>query len=152
DGGPADTARLADWSARLEALDGDGGAEDGALAREVAGGADAPAAPPALGLLALWLQPAGEARFSERALKDLTALWSLTHDPWYTWPPEVPGAVAALFAAARDGDWPRLADEAARVLRRGPDLSGVSRSAGEEFRACLQRLARRRGQRTRARR
>jgi len=140
--------RLADWSARVEALDSD--AEDDALYREV--NAAAPAGPPALALLALWLQPAGESRFAERALKDLTTLWALTHDPWYTWPAGVAAEVAGLIAAARDGDWPRLADAAARTLRRNPDLSGVGRAAGEEFRAALQRLAHRRGQRTRARR
>jgi hypothetical protein len=142
--------RLADWSARLEGLDA--GGADAALYREVSVAAAAPAAPPALGLLALWLQPAGESRFSERALKDLTLLWALTHDPWYTWPASVPAEVAGLIAAAREGDWPRMADAAARVLRRCPDLSGVSRSDGDDFRAALQRLARRRGQRNRARR
>jgi hypothetical protein len=142
--------RLADWSARLEALDVDGA--DGALYREVSVAAGAPAAPPALGLLALWLQPAGESRFSERALKDLTLLWALTNDPWYSWPAGVAGLVAGLIAAAREGDWPRLADAAAGALRRLPDLSGVSRADGDDFRAALQRLARRRGQRNRARR
>ncbi len=149
-GGAVPSRRLGDWSARLEALDGD--AEDGALHGEVSRLAAAPDAPPALGLLALWLQPAAESRFSERALKDLTALWALTHDPWYSWPAGVPPEVAGLIAAARCGDWPRLADAALRLLRRGVDLSGVSRSAGEEFRAALQRLAYRRGQRSRARR
>ncbi len=143
-------ARLADWSGRLEGLDGD--AEDAALYAEVSARAAAAAAPPALGQLALWLQPAAESRFSERALKDLTLLWSLTHDPWYSWPAGVPPEVAGLIAAAREGDWPRLADSAARLLRRGTDLSGLSRSAGDEFRAALQRLAHRRGQRSRARR
>jgi hypothetical protein len=150
DHGGVTPRRLADWSLRLEGLEAEG--EDGALYREVSVAADAPAAPPALGLLALWLQPAGESPFSERALKDLTLLWALTHDPWYTWPAEVPAEVAGLIAAAREGDWPRLADAATRMMRRGPDLSGVSRSDGDDFCAALQRLARRRGQRHRARR
>jgi hypothetical protein len=141
---------VADWPGRLEAMDV--GGEDEALYREVSVAADTPAAPPALGLLALWLQSAGESRFSERALKDLTLLWSLTHDPWYTWPAGVPAQVAGLIAAAREADWPRLADAAARLFRRAPDLSGVGRTAGEELRAALQRLARRRGQRNRMRR
>jgi hypothetical protein len=149
-GSAVPAARLADWTARLEGLDGD--TEDAALHGEVSSHAAIPTAPPALGLLALWVQPAGESRFSERALKDLTLLWSLTHDPWYAWPSGVPPEVAGLIAAAREGDWPRLADGAGRLLRAGPDLSGVSRSAGEEFRAALQRLSRRRGQRLRARR
>jgi hypothetical protein len=149
--GPAAPAqRLADWSSRVEGLEGD--AEDDALFAEVEARAAAPAAAPALGLLALWLQPAAESTFSERALKDLTLLWSLTHDPWYTWPADVPAQVAGLIAAARAGDWPRLSDAATRLLRHGPDLSGVSRSAGEEFRAALQRLAHRRGRRSRTRR
>ena len=122
DGGAAvPAARLADWAARLEGLDGD--ADDAALHAEVGAPPPPPAAPPALGLLALWLQPAGESRFSERALKDLTLLWSLTHDPWYAWPAGVPPEVAGLIAAAREGDWPRLADGAARLLRGGADLS-----------------------------
>jgi hypothetical protein len=146
DGGQA----VADWPARLEGLDA--GTDDEALSREVSAAAAEPGAPPALTLLALWLQPAGESRFSERALKDLTLLWSLTHDPWYTWPAGVPAAVAGLVAAAREGDRPRLADAAARVLRQSPDLSGVGRAAAEDFRAALQRLARRRGQRNRTRR
>jgi hypothetical protein len=150
DGHAVPAARLADWCARLEALDGD--AEDAALYAEVSARAAARGAPPALGLLALWLRPAAESRFSQRALKDLTLLWSLTHDPWYAWPSGVPPEVSALVAAAREEDWPRLADGAARLLRSGVDLSGVSRSAGEEFRAALQRLAHRRGQRSRARR
>jgi len=149
-GWPVPSQRLADWSGRVEGLEGD--AEDGVLHAEVGAHAAAPAASPALGLLALWLQPATESPFSERALKDLTLLWSLTHDPWYTWPAGVPPGVAGLIAAAREGNWPRLADAAARLLRQGHDLSGVSRSAGEEFRAALQRLAHRRGQRSRARR
>ncbi|HEX5273451.1 MAG TPA: hypothetical protein VFW33_23300 [Gemmataceae bacterium] len=140
----------ADWSARLEAMDGD--AEDAALHDEVIARTVVPGAAPALDLLALWLRPAAESRFAERALKDLTALWSLTHDPWYAWPSGVPPEVAGLIAAAREGDWPRMADGAARLLRAGTDLSGVSRSAGEEFRAALQRLAQRRGQRSRPRR
>jgi hypothetical protein len=148
-GSAVPAARLADWATRLEALDGE--ADDAALHVEVSGRL-CPGAPPALGLLALWLRPAGESRFSERALKDLTLLWSLTHDPWYAWPSGVPPEVASLIAAAGDGDWPRLADGASRLLRAGTDLSGVSRSAGEEFRAALQRLAQRRGQRGRARR
>jgi hypothetical protein len=148
-GSAVPAGRLADWSARLEGLEGE---TDGGLYADLGGRAASPAAPPALGLLALWLQPAGESCFSERALKDLTLLWSLTHDPWYTWPADMPAAVAGLIAAAHEDDWPRLADAAARLLRRGPDVSGVSRSAGEEFRAALQRLARRRGQRSRARR
>lgn len=151
DNGPAvHAARLTDWSARLEALEGD--AEDAALCAEVSARAGCGGAPPALGLLALWLRPAAESRFSERALKDLTLLWSLTYDPWYAWPSGVPPEVAGLIAAAGDGDWPRLADGAGRLLRAGTDLSGVSRSAGEEFRGALHRLAQRRGQRTRKRR
>jgi hypothetical protein len=145
--GPAVPAtRLADWSARVEGLEGD--AEDAALHAEVCARAAVPAAPPALGVLALWLRPAAESRFSERALKDLTLLWALTHDPWYAWPAGVPPEVAGLIAAAREEDWPRLADGAGRLLRASPDLSGLSRSAGEEFRAALQRLAHRRGQRS----
>jgi len=143
-------ARLADWSARLEALDA--GADDGTLSAEVNTRAAAPSAPAALSLLALWLRPASESPFSERALKDLTALWALTTDPWYSWPAAVPAEVNGLIAAARSGDWPRLADAATRLLRRGVDLSSVSRSAGDDFRAAVARLAHRRGQRSRVRR
>ena len=79
-------------------------------------------------------------------MKDLTLLWSLTHDPWYAWPSGAPPEVAGLLiAAAGDGDWPRLSAGAGRLLRAGTDLSGVSRSAGEEYRAALHRLAHRRG-------
>jgi hypothetical protein len=150
DNGPVPAARLTAWSARLEAVEGD--SEDAGLHVELSARAAAPGAPPSLGLLALWLRPAAESRFSERALKDLTLLWTLTHDPWYAWPSGVPPEVDELIAAAREEDWPRLADGAGRLLRGGADLSGLSRSAGEEFRAALQRLAHRRGQRSRTRR
>jgi hypothetical protein len=143
-------ARLADWSARLEVLTA--AADDSALYAEVSAHAAKPAASAALALLALWLRPAAESSFSERALKDLAELWLLTTDPWYSWPAAVPTEVLGLIAAAQSGDWPRLADAATRLLRRGPDLSGVSRSAGEDFRAALSRLAHRRGQRSRVRR
>src|SRR5262249_56820017 len=68
DHGGVTPRRLADWSLRLEGLEAEG--EDGALYREVSVAADAPAAPPALGLLALWLQPAGGAPLPRPAVEN----------------------------------------------------------------------------------
>jgi hypothetical protein len=153
--GPDGIAPLLDgWAERIGALDEGGAADDPALYEEVwrqAASLDgrAPGGLAALRLLALWLQPGGQSRFSEGALKDLDQLWDLTHDPWYTWPADVPPLVQGMIAAAAVGDWSRLAEAAGRALRRFPDVSATSRSAAEDFRRALRRLARRRGERGR---
>jgi hypothetical protein len=149
------SALLERCSQRLDTL-GEDAAQAADLHAEVAAasasvkGECPPAARAALDLLQLWLEPVFESSFSERALMDLDQLWTLTHDPWYTWPAEVPAAVESLIALAATGNWPQLAEAARHLLRQYPDASMTSRSVAQDFHERLQRLARRRGRKKNA--
>lgn len=100
----------------------------------------------ALQLLGLWLRTLPEADVPGQAVQDVDRVWSLSHEPDYGGPAELPGRADALVAAAWQGKWFDVARAARKLLSRCPDgPSGWP--ARHEFRTCLRRLADRRERR-----